>query len=179
MPTLGGAAAQPLRFLDFLIADPVRSVMLYRGGVPVRIPAPERFAVHKLIVATRRGTEDETQSGFASKREKDIRQAGILVEALSMKRRQVDLTEAWAEAWDRGPAWREAMAGGRAMMVPGQRVALDDAVVQGCRELGRGNLPDQRFTLLAVPVSLPLSAVEGRDHAGQSETQGQASPHAL
>ena len=40
--------------LDFLIRDPVRTVLLHRSGVPVLVPSPERFAVHKLIVATRR-----------------------------------------------------------------------------------------------------------------------------
>src|SRR3546814_203836 len=47
MPALGGASAQPLRFLDFLIHEPVRTVMLHRSGVPVTVPSPERYAVHK------------------------------------------------------------------------------------------------------------------------------------
>jgi hypothetical protein len=54
MPALGGAYAQPLRFLDFLLTDPVRSVMLHRSGIPVTVPSSERYAVHKLIVASRR-----------------------------------------------------------------------------------------------------------------------------
>ncbi len=51
MPALGGASAENLRFLDFLIYEPVRSVLLHREGASVNIPAPERYAVHKLIVA--------------------------------------------------------------------------------------------------------------------------------
>lgn len=35
VPALGGASAQPLRFLDFLIHEPIRTVMLHRSGVPV------------------------------------------------------------------------------------------------------------------------------------------------
>src|SRR5579871_4740120 len=50
MPALGGVFAQPLRFLDFLIREPTRSVVLHEGGVLVNVLAPERFAVHKLIV---------------------------------------------------------------------------------------------------------------------------------
>src|SRR5690606_21188688 len=57
MPALGGASAQPLRFLDFLIHEPIRTVMLHKSGVPVTIPPPERFAVHKLLVSTRRRTD--------------------------------------------------------------------------------------------------------------------------
>jgi hypothetical protein len=40
MPSLGGAVAEPLRFLDFLIHEPVRTVLLYKGGIPrLRPPA--------------------------------------------------------------------------------------------------------------------------------------------
>src|SRR5690606_758280 len=31
MPALGGASAQPLRFLDFLIHEPIRAVLLHRS----------------------------------------------------------------------------------------------------------------------------------------------------
>lgn len=54
MPALGGASADPLRFLDFLIYEPVRAVLLHKSGISVIVPAPERYAVHKLIVASRR-----------------------------------------------------------------------------------------------------------------------------
>lgn len=54
MPALGGAAAQPWSFLDYLIHQPVRSVVLYGPGIAVNVPAPERFAVHKLIISNRR-----------------------------------------------------------------------------------------------------------------------------
>lgn len=141
MPALGGAAAQPLRFLDFLIANPVRAVALHKGGIPVRVPAPERYAVHKLIVASRRRSGDHTQVGYSaatanlvSKRDKDVRQASILVEALALKRRQYDLAAAWIEAWRRGSAWREALNAGRALMAAEHRDLLADAVRQGCAD---------------------------------------------
>ena len=141
MPALGGAAAQPLRFLDFLIADPVRSVSLHKGGIPVRVPAPERYAVHKLIVASRRRAADQTEAGYdnapnvVSKRDKDILQAGILVEALALKRRQMDLTAAWVEAWRRGPAWREGLVAGRALMSSEHRGLLAAAIRAGCADM--------------------------------------------
>ena len=102
MPALGGASAQPLRFLDFLIKDPVWSVLLHRGGIPVRVPNPSRYAIHKLIISTRRADH-----AFA-KADKDIRQAALLIEALS-KRRAYDLGEALVIAEKTGPKWAAAI----------------------------------------------------------------------
>ena len=50
LPTLG-CSAEPLAFMDYLIEGAVNVVALYGAGVLVRVPMPERFAVHKLIVA--------------------------------------------------------------------------------------------------------------------------------
>lgn len=73
MPALGGGSAISLRFMDFLIFEPQRSVMLHKYGIGVTVPAPERYAVHKLIVASRRGGES------AVKRQKDIWQSTLLI----------------------------------------------------------------------------------------------------
>lgn len=112
MPALGGASAQSLRFLDFLIHEPVRTVLLHRSGISVIVPAPERYAIHKLIVATRR----QSDVNGVAKREKDVYQAGLLFEALSLTRRLDDLGYAVEEAWNRGPSWREALAKGLRML---------------------------------------------------------------
>ncbi|RWG53817.1 MAG: hypothetical protein EOQ64_22715 [Mesorhizobium sp.] len=119
MPSLGGASAQPLRFLDFLIRDPVRAVLLHRSGVPVLVPSPERFAVHKLIVAARR------ERSAPAKREKDLHQASLLIEALETTRRRDDLAHAFAEAWNRGEAWREALRKGLQLLQPDRREMVD------------------------------------------------------
>lgn len=111
MPSLGGASAQPLRFLDFLIRDPIRMVLLHRSGVPVLVPSPERYAVHKLIVASRR-------QSAAAKREKDLHQASLLVKALDTTRRQDDLAFVFAEAWNRGDSWRDALRKGLHLLDP-------------------------------------------------------------
>lgn len=102
MPSLGGASAMPLRFLDFLIRDPVRTVLLHKGGVPVLVPDPNRYAVHKLIVAARRRTG-------TGKDLKDLEQAAKLAEALQATGRTADLKDAYEEARERGTAWREAL----------------------------------------------------------------------
>jgi hypothetical protein len=131
MPALGGAYAQPLRFLDFLLIDPVRSVMLHRSGVCVTVPAPERYAVHKLIVASRRQTDD---NGIL-KRTKDVKQAQILMGALIETRRHLELAEAYAEAWKRGPSWREALTKGLSFMPDRERKGIESGLAYGLVEL--------------------------------------------
>jgi hypothetical protein len=132
MPALGGAYAQPLRFLDYLLTDPVRSVMLHRSGISVTVPAPERYAVHKLIVASRRQSDD---NGIL-KRDKDVRQTEILMEALIGTRRHAELAEAYAEGWKRGPAWKEGIARGMSFMPDKRLAVIKDGLAFGLIEIG-------------------------------------------
>jgi hypothetical protein len=127
MPALGGAAAFPLRFLDYLIHEPIRAVLLHGAGVPVLIPSPERYAVHKLIVGSRRKADGDT----ASKAAKDRLQAQSIIEAMIANRLHVDLAMAYMEAWDRGDHWSAAIR---------QSLAIyDDAFQHLFRaELGKG-----------------------------------------
>lgn len=149
MPALGGAAAQPLRFLDYLIFNPVRSVLLHKAGIPVRIPAPERYALHKLIVATRRRADMSGQI----KRDKDIHQAGVLIDALIKRRRHHDLLEAWLEAWERGPKWQAALIHGRSMLQPEHHTLLLEAIGKAAKETG--DSPDD-IGLTISTVDIPL-----------------------
>ena len=90
-----------MRFLDFLIYAAVPAVVLHGGGVRVNVPAPERYALHKLIVATRRSVDGRLKAA------KDVDQASALIHAL-VETRQADLLrDAWEEANARGPAWRK------------------------------------------------------------------------
>lgn len=109
LPALGGAAGEPLRFLDYLIHDPVRTVVLYKGGIPVLVPQPQRYAVHKMIVAMRR-------AGGESKDLKDLRQANSIATALAETSRQADLAEAFHDAEKHGPHWKNALANARERM---------------------------------------------------------------
>jgi hypothetical protein len=100
LPALG-VSAQGLNYLNFLIAEPIPAIALYRSGVLVQIPRPERFAIHKLIVADRR------RGGPAqAKARKDIGQAGFLIRILAEDRPD-DLREAYRDARMRGPRWRD------------------------------------------------------------------------
>jgi hypothetical protein len=96
--------AQPLRFLDYQIRDPEPAVILYGAGVYVNVPAPQRFAVHKLMIARRR------REG-AAKRDKDVQQAEALL-ALLLKKRRHELKSAWEEAYGRGQKWRKLLSEG-------------------------------------------------------------------
>ncbi len=132
MPALGGTAAEPLRLLDFLIHQPVRAILLHGFGVPVLVPAPERFAIHKLIVAARRRTEGDS----AAKSIKDMRQSAILVEALDASGQHADLAMAYEEAWERGRAWREAITATLWRYDDETRNRLMESLEKGFRQLG-------------------------------------------
>ena len=96
--------AEPLRFLDFLIHEPVKAVLLHGSGIAVTVPAPERFAVHKLILSRRR-------KSTRAKSEIDLEQAAVLLQVLVQKRPE-ELKRVWEEALQRGPTWRELLLAG-------------------------------------------------------------------
>ncbi len=48
------AAAQPLAYLDYLLQMPERALFINGGATLVNVPAPARFAFHKLLVASLR-----------------------------------------------------------------------------------------------------------------------------
>lgn len=103
--------AQLLRYLDFLIYGEINAVALYGLGVPINVPAPERYAVHKLIVSRMRIETAESQA----KARKDIRQAEALLEVL-LEDRPYELEAVWAEAMERGPSWRNKLLEGVSML---------------------------------------------------------------
>ena len=99
LPALG-VQAQALHYLNYLLADPIPAAIPYRSGVLVQIPRPERFAIHKLIVADRRRADDRLKAA------KDRAQAALLIAVLA-KDRPEDLAEALEDARARGPRWRD------------------------------------------------------------------------
>ena len=114
-PAFHTDAAQ-LRFLDFLIRDPEPAVVLHGTGIYVTVPAPQRYAVHKLIVARRR------RPG-AAKSDKDVQQASSLLEAL-IRKRPHELKSAWVEAYGRGPKWRKLLGESMALIPADVRDSL-------------------------------------------------------
>lgn len=117
LPALG-VSAQSLHFLNFLIARPIAAPLLYRSGVLIQVPRPERYAIHKLIVADRRREGPE-----ALKSRKDRAQAAFLIGILAEERPE-DLEDAYRAARASGPAWRERIARSLARM-PATKAALE------------------------------------------------------
>ncbi len=98
LPALG-VSAHSFLFLNYLIADPIPAVGLYRHGILLQIPRPERYAVHKLIVAARRPDRQQLKA------RKDILQAEVLTEVL-VEDRPFEIETAFRDAWSRGKSWR-------------------------------------------------------------------------
>lgn len=70
------AAAEPLRFLDYLLEDSQLAAVPVDAGLLIRLPDPARFALHKLVVSQRR------PAAFAAKSRKDIAQADCVLDVL-------------------------------------------------------------------------------------------------
>ncbi|HSF96422.1 MAG TPA: GSU2403 family nucleotidyltransferase fold protein [Thermohalobaculum sp.] len=98
-----GLWAQGLPFLNFLIAEPIPAVALYREGVLVQVPRPERYAIHKLIVAQRRSGPHRGKS------RKDLDQAAALIRSLAGQR-PYELLDAYTVATASGPAGKAAIS---------------------------------------------------------------------
>ncbi|MBX3506445.1 MAG: DUF1488 family protein [Parvibaculum sp.] len=112
--------AHPLRFLDYLIHEPTQAVVLHGAGVHVSVPTPERYALHKLIVAQRPERPHE-------KRSKDIVQAENLLKVL-LEGRLHDLLDAWQDAVGRGKKWKTLLLKGVGGLRTGTRDGLLKAV---------------------------------------------------
>jgi hypothetical protein len=126
LPALG-TAGQLLRYLDFLIYQPVEAVALHGGGVLVNVPEPSRFAVHKLIVSRVRPD--------APKRAKDLWQASCLL-AVQLRQDKHGLIEAFAEALARGPKWSQNVQKGLESLDADLREELQTSLEMPARKIG-------------------------------------------
>ncbi|NGM35496.1 hypothetical protein G4G93_16470 [Methylobacterium sp. DB0501] len=147
VPSKGGASAvypsrvmanmgaQALKYLEFLVKDPVRSVALYDAGIPVMVPAPERFAVHKLIVTCLRASHDQAKVA------KDIAQCGAIIDAKRLAGMTIDLGLAWTDAHGRGPKWRRFLALGAARLSDDRRAALEEGIRKLAQVEGKDPAP--------------------------------------
>ena len=103
------AAAQPLRFLDYLIEDPIRGAVLNGNATIVLIPQPIRYALHKLIVSQER----DVTAG--AKRQKDLWQAFQLLEFF-VAENPLAIEPSWNALISRGPGWKKRLEAGLADM---------------------------------------------------------------
>jgi hypothetical protein len=72
--------ASPLRFLDYLIKEPVQAVVVAGDGIFVNVPQPTRYAIHKLMLSNRRPVSMQVKAI------KDLNQAACLLETLAQDR---------------------------------------------------------------------------------------------
>ena len=173
--------ALPLRFLDYLIHDPEPAVLLHDAGVYVLVPAPQRYALHKLIVSRRRAVG-------AAKQDKDIHQAETLLNVLATTRPR-DLAAAWTEAVERGRTWRLLVTEGLGQIEADTRDRVLIAV-RGLRNLLPGiglsfRAPMPRYDFDRDVVAFKGETVGGavlceitgealEDHFGSAGTEKQA-----
>lgn len=112
-------AAQPLRFLDYLIEDPVQAAVVGGDGVLVNVPQPARFALHKLLIAGRRNTPD--------KRRKDLAHAESLCWVL-VDDDPGELADAWAAVSSRGKKWSKGARDGLAKLDEAVRARVAEVI---------------------------------------------------
>ena len=79
------------------------AVLNFLTGVLVQIPRPERYAIHKLIVAQRRSVSSRRKAL------KDLAQAQALI-AVLVEDRPSELREAYETALRSGTKWRDAIS---------------------------------------------------------------------
>lgn len=107
MPKLN-LTLEPLKFMEFSLEQPIQGCIFSNlGSCIVNLPAPERYAVHKLIVYGERPASQRTKSS------KDLLQAASLV-SYFLKNGQAEVfNSAWRDAIRRGKGWQERVEAGR------------------------------------------------------------------
>lgn len=101
-------ALEPLKFMEFSLEQTTQGCVFGNAGsCVVNLPAPERFAVHKLIVYGERPVSERVKS------KKDILQAASLANYFSENGQADVFNAAWRDALRRGKGWRERAIQGR------------------------------------------------------------------
>jgi hypothetical protein len=103
---------QPLRFMEFSLEAVEQAVLLDRNGtaVVVNIPAPARYAIHKLLIVGERSLKMRVKTN------KDIQQAAALIHWLLDMQGAGALAPTWNDALARGTVWQERLAQGQAAL---------------------------------------------------------------
>lgn len=107
-----GLALECLRFMEFSLEQPVQGLVLSReGACQVNIPAPARYAIHKLVIYGERPVSERVKSI------KDLGQAAALIEYFLTTDQPRQIAAAWQDALGRGRGWeRRARQGRRALL---------------------------------------------------------------
>ena len=107
-----GLALECLKFMEYSLVDTTQALILSKeGGCIVNIPAPERYAVHKLIIYGERPVSDR------SKANKDLGQAAAIFKVLFEGGNASLVRDAWTDALSRGPGWVKRLNQGKLAML--------------------------------------------------------------
>ncbi|MCE4556410.1 GSU2403 family nucleotidyltransferase fold protein [Roseateles cellulosilyticus] len=107
-------ALQPRSFTEFLLEDTCPGVAFSKSGAcAVNLPAPERLAVHRLIIHGERQVTVRTKSSKGHAQSMGLAQAAALIEWHTDRNRSAPLREAWQDALARGSNWRKSAEQGR------------------------------------------------------------------
>ncbi len=108
-----GAHATALRYLDYLLEDAQKALLLHGTGVLVNVPTPARYALHKLVISQRRAPTE------ALKSRKDVLQAGLVLNCLR-DQRPGDIWLALDAAIAYGGKFLTLLRQGVALLPPGE-----------------------------------------------------------
>jgi len=105
-------ALEPLKFMEFSLEGTTQGCLIGRtGACTVNLPAPARYAVHKLIVFGERPASKRTKS------RKDLLQAASLADYHARSGEAGAFNEAWRDGLGRGRGWKSrALEGKRALL---------------------------------------------------------------
>jgi len=113
MPDLN-LVLEPLKFMEFSLEQPVQGCIFSNpGACVVNLPAPERYAVHKLIIQGERPVAER------AKATKDLLQAASLISYFVESGQSPVFNTAWRDALARGKGWQaRAIQGKKALLCP-------------------------------------------------------------
>lgn len=107
MPDLN-VALKPMKFMEFSLEGSTQGCLIGRGGAcTVNLPAPERYAVHKLLVHGERTQRERTKAA------KDLLQTAALASYFAASGEARAFNKAWRDMNRRGRGWSSRAARGK------------------------------------------------------------------
>jgi hypothetical protein len=105
-------ALEPLKFMEFSLEGTAQACVFGRtGACTVNLPAPERYAVHKLLVYGERPMAQRTKAT------KDLLQVAALASYFAQSGQARVFNAAWRDLVSRGRGWRSRARQGLAALV--------------------------------------------------------------
>ena len=105
-------ALEPLKFMEFSLEGTTQGCVIGRtGACTVNLPAPERYAVHKLLVYGERPIAQRTKAT------KDLLQVAALASYFAQTGQAKVFNAAWRDLVSRGRGWRSRARQGLAALV--------------------------------------------------------------